>query len=102
MRKRTYTALDEPSNYVSKWETNSSQDVLQKGRKKSTLPVQPIVDVPSHVPVSALDTTALSLGVARPDSLCGVNDSITPAPVQVSPHDEDEIPLTTIHNLVKS
>ena len=99
MRKRTYTALED-SGCVSKWVT-SSQDVLQTDKKKSTQPVLPITDVLSTPNVSAIETPALALGVAQPDSLCDLKSGVATSPFEVSSNQHDDTPLTTIHNLVR-
>ena len=100
MRKRTYTALDETDNYVSTWDNTSLQNVLQKQNKKQTHVIPPKVGVSSEIHQSALETPSLSIGVADPDSLCNLKNSVTPTSTGVSSPEHDDTPITTIHNLV--
>ena len=100
MRKRTYTALDGPTNYVSTWDNTLMQDVLQTQTKKSTHAIPQKVGVSSELHQSALQTPQLSIGVAKPDSLGDLKNSVTPTSTEVSSPEIDDIPLTTIHNLV--
>ena len=93
MRKRTYTALEE----TCKWGTNL-QDVLHRPNKSNTTTVRNISTV---TPLSVLDGSSV-IGTSQPDSLSSKTSKITASGIQASEQEEndDEIPLTTIHNLV--
>jgi hypothetical protein len=105
MRKRTYTAIDEPVSCVSKW-NNNLQNVLHTDKRKL---LNTDKNESSHIidevasndvvvsPLSVLDTPGSSLGVTRPDSLRGLKNKPASDPIA---SEDDGVPLTTIHNLV--
>jgi len=109
MRKRTYTAIDEPVSCVSKWNKNL-QNVLHTDKRQSSNTDK---NESSHIidevasndvvvsPLSVLDTPgSCPVGVTRPDSLRGLKNKPASDPIEIEPSEDDGVPLTTIHNLV--
>ena len=96
MRKRTYTALDGPTGSVSEWDT--SHHVTHTEKKNGVHMVKEGGVASSVSSLSVLRTPGSPLGATKPDSL------FTQIPVKQVEREfdtcSDDIPLTTIHNLV--
>jgi hypothetical protein len=102
MRKRTYTAINEPKSCVSIWGADSQDVSVLPEKKKFVQTTDEKVGHSSHEqPTSVFDTPDSKLGVSRSDSLHDLNKYVTPVCGDITPpYEDDGIPLTTIHNLV--
>ena len=90
MRKRTYCALDEPTSCVSK----NLQDVTHTQKKKTFQTSGGVQESSKTQTQFASETPGSLLGFPKPDSLGNLDTNSVPEP------NEDDIPVTTIHNLV--
>ena len=97
MRKRTYHALDEPTSCVSKFSQNVSHTEKKTSAEKQKGVLGSCKPQQQH---STNETPGSLLGFPQPDSISNLNMKGVPACIKTEAIEDDDIPLTTIHNLV--